>query len=548
MTIEPGPGPEHGRPWPVWHGRYSLPAIITAARGGAIDHASSMFRAGGFDRLDGDAAALAVKGRLLKEKALRAVGDARARNFADAAVAYAAADRIAPQPYTRANVAALSLLAGNVEHGRAMAADLLAWIERETDLPETPYYLAAARAEALLIRGDVAGAGQALGEAIEREPAAWEDHAVTLHQMRRIAAAQGLALPWLARFQPPRSLHYAGHLGIGDEGAAPLREAVDRVLREERIGFAYGALAAGAEIVIAEQILRAGAELHLILPTDAANFARQSVTRYGGDWAERFEACLEQATSIRIATHVSGGYEPLATFLAGDLAMGAAVLNAAHLASEPVQLLVIDEGPGPFGDGIGTGTLGARWRDTGRTQHLVRAPRTAQIVASGHKPAGGRPDRRLAAMLHITFDGLDGLDEGRFAEALDAIVAPFRRKIAALPIQPALTLPSGNARIVAFPDTDSAWAYAKLLLADPLPSHPLRIGGHFALAHWLEGPAALVGHGVAELSAIAAAAMPGVLTVSEAMAWSLFVSASEGLRAEPVGEVDGVRLFAMMAG
>lgn len=548
MSMEPGPGPEEGRPWPVWHGRYSLTAIITAARGGAIDHAWSMFRAGGFDKLDGDPAALAVKGRLLKEEALRSAGDARARNFADAATAYAAADRIAPQPYTRANVAALSLLAGNVEHGRAMAGDLLAWLEREADIPETPYYLAAARAEALLVRGDVAGAEQALAEAIERAPAAWEDHAATLHQMRRIAAAQTLVLPWLGRFQPPRSLHYAGHLGIGEDGTAPLREAVDRVLQEDRIGFAYGALAAGAEIVVAEQVLRAGAELHLVLPTDTTNFARQSVTRYGGDWAERFEACLQQATSIRIATHVSGGYEPLATFLAGDLAMGAAVLNAEYLASESIQLLVIDEGPGRFGDGVGTGGMGARWQATGRTQHLIRAPRTAQIVASGHKQAGGRPDRRLAAMLYIAFDGLDGLDEGRFAEALDAIVAPFRRKLAALPIQPALILPSGNARLVAFPDTDSAWAYAKLLLAEPLPHHPLRIGGHFALAHWLEEPAALVGHGVAELTAIAAAAMPGVLTVSEAMAWSLFVSPSEGLRAEPVGEVDGVRLFAMMQG
>ncbi|WP_404711838.1 hypothetical protein [Sphingomonas sp. MMS24-J13] len=521
-----------------------MPAIITAARGGAIDHAWSMFRAGGFDRLDGDPAALAVKGRLLKEKALRAVGDARARNFADAATAYAEADRIAPQPYTRANVAALSLLAGNVEQGRAMAGDLLAWLERETGIPEKPYYLVAARAEALLVRGDVAGAEQALAEAIEREPAAWEDHAVTLHQMRRIAAAQGLELPWLARFQPPRSLHYAGHLGIGDEGAGPLREAVDQILRQERIGFAYGALGAGAEIVVAEQVLRAGAELHLILPTDAANFAQQSVTPYGGDWVERFEACLAQATSIRLATRVSGGYEPLAALLAGDWAMGAAVLNAEHLASEPFQLLVIDEEPGRFGDGIGK--LGSRWQGTGRGQHIVRAPRTARIVASGHEDASGRPDRRLAAMLHIAFEGLDLLDEGRFAEALDEIIGPFRRKIAAFPIQPTLTLPAANARLVAFPDTDSAWAYAKLLLAEPLPRHPLRIGGHFALVHWLDEPAALIGHGVAELGAIAAAAIPGVLTASEAMAKSLFVSRAEGLRAEPVGEVDGVRLFAMV--
>ncbi len=542
MNMDPGPDPKEGRPWPVWHGRYSLPAIIAAARGGAIDHAWSMFRAGGFDRLDGDPAALVVKGRLLKEKALRAVGDMRAHHFAEAAAAYAEADRIQPQPYSRANVAALALLAGNVEHGRAMAADLLAWLEREPDFPETPYHIFAARAEALLVQGDTAGAEQALNDAIAREPAAWEDHALTLHQMERIAAAQGLAVPWLARYQPPRSLHYVCRIGADDHAAEALRPDIDRLLAAERIGFAFGGLNAGAEIVVAEQVLRHGAELHVILPTDAAQFAQQSVARFGGNWVDRFGDCLRAATSVRAATHVSGAYEPLAALLSADLAMGAAVLNAERLASEPIQLLIA--GKAPDAPGGGTCEMARRWQEAGRRQHLIRM--SGQAAPLPHGELSARTDRRLAAMLHITFDGLDTLDEGRFAEALDEIVEPFRRTIAAFPIQPALVLPAGNARLVAFADTDSAWAYAQRLLAEPLPRHPLRIGGHFALAHWLENPAALIGHGVAELNAIAVAAMPGVLTVSEAMAWSLFVSPTHGLRAEPVGEADGIRLFAMM--
>ncbi|WP_043610568.1 hypothetical protein, partial [Novosphingobium sp. B-7] len=82
-------------------------------------------------------------------------------------------------------------------------------------------------------------------------------------------------------------------------------------------------------------------------------------------------------------------------------------------------------------------------------------------------------------------------------------------------------------------------------LGAPGVSVPLRVCGHYALAHWLEAPAALVGRGIAELGAIAAAALPGVLTASETLAAALCVNQADRISPELVGEVDDIRLFAI---
>jgi hypothetical protein len=530
---------------PLLSRRATLPAIITAARAGALGHAWNMFDAGGYDRETGDAGALAVKGRLLKDRALAAAPDARPALFAEAAHAYAAADALSPQPYTRINVATLTLLAGDATGAATIAGDLIAWMDVAADVAETPYYLAATRAEAELLRGHRDAAEALLAKAIGHDPDGWADHASTLRQFGLILSAQRAPADWLNRYRPPRSLHYAGHLAIAADDHAALSASVAGAIASSHIGFGYGALAAGADIVIAEQLLAAGAELHVVLPTAIDIFVAQSVAPYGADWEQRFQSCLAAATGVRSATGITGAYEPLATQLAADIAMGAAVLNARLLESSAVQLLVVDDGPGTYGEGRGTARDGTGWAASGRAQTVIVAPRTAPVAASGRAPPEGRPDRRLAAMLHIAFDGIDALDDGAFAEMLDTVIAPFRARIAASPITPDVTLPAGNGRIVGFATPEVAWAYAAPLLAGSPSIHPLRIAAHYALAHWLTDPAALVGPGVAELGQIAAVALPGTITASEAFATALMAAPHEPPRAEPIGEVGNLRLFAL---
>ena len=524
----------------------SLPAIVTAARAGSLDQAWRMFVAAGYDGPNASAGALAVKGRLLKDRALRLAPSQRPAAFAEAAAAYAAADALAPQPYTKINVATLTLLCGDRAEASRLAGELLAWLDGQPDIAETPYYLAATRAEAHLLRGDTTLARAAMEAALAHDPDGWSDHASTLRQLALILNAQAVSVDWLDRFRPPRSLYYAGHLGIADDDSTSLAFVVADVLTRERVGFGFGALAAGSDIVIAEALLAQGAELHVVLPTGIDAFIGQSVTPFGHAWLRRFRACIAAASSVRTMTRVRGAYEPLATQLAGDVAMGSAILNARQLESEAVQLLIADEGAGDFGTGLGTARDGARWQTSGRRQHLIAWPRTAPVPASGARQCPeGRPDRRLAAMLHISFDGLDAADEGTFADLVDSVLTPFRQALATLPVTPDLVLPSGNARLVAFTTPQAAWDYARMLLALPASTLPVRIAGHYALAHWLDDPPALVGPGVAELDAVAASVIPGVLTVSETFASALFVGPDDGRRAELVGEVGAMRLFAI---
>ena len=523
----------------------SLAAIITAARAGSIDYAKGLFEAGGWAERDADPAALAIRARLLKDAGMRAAGPDRQSLLAAAAAAYGTADRLRPQPYTRINQASLLLLAGDRAGAQAVAQDVLDWMAGTQDFAETPYFIAATRAEAHLLRGESEAAAEAMHQAIAADPDGWADRATTLRQFALILAALGADPRWLDPFRPPRSLNFAGHLGVAPAQAEALRSTVDAWLAAHDVGFGFGALAAGADIVIAEALIARGAELHVVLPTRLDEFVAQSVAPYDPAWRARFDACLAAAHSLQCVTSVTGAYEPLATQLAADVAMGACVLNARRLESTAWQLLVIDDMPGPYGGGDGTRRIGERWRDRDRQQCLI-APRSAPVAASGLRPAPeGRHDRRLAAMLMISFDGLDRCDEGRFAEAIDSVITPFRAASTALPVQPDLTLPMGNARMVVFADADAAWTYARALLALPPLALPLRVAGHYGLAHWFDDPAALVGRATADLAAIAQAALPGVLTASETLASAVSVNLSADIHAEHVGEAGEIRLFAL---
>lgn len=523
-----------------------LPAIITAARAGALDHAETLFRAGGFDRRSDDPAALAVGGRLLKDRAALLPVEQRAAGFAAAAAAYAAADDLAPQPYTRINLATLTMLAGNRDEARRIAKAIVEWIASDASIRETPYFLAAAQAEAHLIRGETDTARKAFAEAIARAPTAYEDHATTLRQLGLLARHVGLDNAWLDDFRPPKSLHYAGQLGVAEMPEPRLLAEIDSALENDRIGFAFGALAAGAELTIAERVLARGGELHVVLPIREAAFVAQSVLPYGEGWVRRFAACRNAAESWTESASNTGSYEPLASHLAADVAMGAAVGFSRRVASEAVQLVLVDDGAGEFGGGLNTARDARRWQATGRPTRVLRTPRVATVVASSLRAEPeGRADRRLAAILQIDFQGLGDLDEAQFADVVDTVLLPWRAALGRIATQPSIVLPCGNSRIVAFENPESAFAFARQLLAMPTGGFPVRIAGHYGLAHWLTAPDALVGRSVGQLAAIAAAAFPGTLTVSENFASALLLGVADDTYAEPLGEAGELRLFAI---
>src|SRR4051812_34526139 len=237
----------------------TLLEIAALARAGATEIA--------WDRLSalpaassGDAAALTVRGRLLKDRASGAGGDRKLQLLRDAARAYGEAAKVSGSTYPMINAATLLRLSGDCEAARQGAQETLLTLAKSPDEPETPYWRAATRAEALLLLDREAEAGAALVEAVALAPRAWEDHAATLRQFALILAEQGREAGWLDPLRPPRSLHFGGHMAFsGERGPTGLLREIEDALEQERVGFGYGALAAGADIIVAEALLARGA-------------------------------------------------------------------------------------------------------------------------------------------------------------------------------------------------------------------------------------------------------------------------------------------------
>src|SRR5579862_3900590 len=303
----------------------ALVSIIAHARSGALDRAEQLLSETGLNRVQDDPAVLSVRGRLLKDRALLARGAERKRLYLNAAHAYRQAAEIGGATYPLINAATLSLLAGRRLQAQTLAQRVLAELVAKPEEAETPYWRAATRAEAQLLVGETRAAQDSLGEAIALAPRAFEDHASTLRQFDLILRELRENRAWLNPFRPPRTLHFAGHITI-----PVLRGDIETQIREfisaERIGFGFGALAAGADILIAEALIGVGAELHLVLPSPPQQFRQSSVAQFGGDWAARFDRVVHRAATVHALQCGTNGMCSQAVRLAAEIAMGKSVM------------------------------------------------------------------------------------------------------------------------------------------------------------------------------------------------------------------------------
>ena len=69
-----------------------------------------------------------------------------------------------------------------------------------------------------------------------------------------------------------------------------------------------------------------------------------SVTPSGSGWVERFDRCVDEASSVRFATDDAYRGDEVLFRYCSELAMGLALLRARYLDAEVRQLTVWDEG------------------------------------------------------------------------------------------------------------------------------------------------------------------------------------------------------------
>ncbi len=313
----------------------ALARIRQIARAGDTLRAWRMFEDLGLGA-SSSADALSLKGRLLKDRGLRGGGSERAGLLEQAQAAYLQAAGSRRATYPLINAATIAFLNDRPDEARRIARRVLEILACGDYEPETRYWLGATEAEALLLLDDPQASRQALERAMQSSPEAWEDHAVTLGQFRQILERLGRSPDLLDDLQPPPSLYFYGIIGLPDD-EAEARAKLECALDEIRPGAVFGALAAGADILMAEMAVARGARLHVVLPTSLARFRQISVEQYDSAWGERFDRLMGQADVVEVLEG-NAGLSEAAILNGSQVAMGLALRHARSLASRAVAL------------------------------------------------------------------------------------------------------------------------------------------------------------------------------------------------------------------
>jgi hypothetical protein len=541
-------------------------AVLALARAGATAEAERRFFEYGLDDV-GEEDVAALRARITKDRALAAEGEQRRLLAAGASGLYEGIFERTGGYYPAINAATLHLLAGEPARSTALAREVLATLERDG---ESSYYTVATEAEAHLLLREEDRAGDALARAAELHGGDYAALATTRRQLRLVCEHLGVDRALLGVLAGPAVVHYCGHRLDADPSAQFIAEQEDavvaRVAREvsrRRVGFAYGSMASGADVLWAEQLIAAGAELHVVLPFALEEFIRWSVAPAGERWVSRFERCLSTAASVRYATENAFLGDDVLFRYASELAMGLALLRASYLDADARQLAIWDGEParGAAGTAIDVQT----WRSGGHestvvapdgtapavTDHAMLVDRGRPSAGQGVDDAGERPKRVVRAML---FGDIKG-----FSKLTDEQMLPFSRSVmgslAAVLERHSASIGHrntwGDAIYVVFEGATEAAACALELqrtmsslnlASEDLPATlAMRLGGHlgpvFKTTDPVLGSVGFIGSHVSRTARIEPVTPPGAVYVTEPFAAALALASGHRFTCDYVGHM-----------
>ncbi|MDA7949459.1 MAG: adenylate/guanylate cyclase domain-containing protein [Hyphomicrobiaceae bacterium] len=344
-------------------------AVLALARSGATERAEELY--GAFElHKAGTEDTSSLGARIAKDKFFAGAGRANQEDSSKAAQLYQEVFENSGGYYPAINAATMWFFSGDTANCTKMAA--LAHersLTAEPDGPQAHYWQAATRAEALLLLEQLEDAQSAINEAAIHIDGDYSAAASTRSQLLRICAAMDLDTGLLDPLKPPSIVYYSGHMiaragrsgQFGIESEELVQREIGKLLKKDRVGFGFGSLACGSDILFAEALLAHGAELHVVIPFDLKEFTEISVSCGGPGWKERMDDCLARATSVTHAT--TGAYlgdDSLFNY-AARMAMGFARIKAQNLSAD-LKMLAVWNGEKPKFQ-AGTAVDVAFWRE-----------------------------------------------------------------------------------------------------------------------------------------------------------------------------------------
>jgi hypothetical protein len=408
-------------------------AALALARTGALDRAAQLaetLQARAEQRNDltrelrADVRALGA--RIAKDRALRAPVDERAGALTAAADRYEAVAETFGGHYPLVNAATLHLLAADRDRAGQLAIRALDAIA--TDSSPSDYWTNASTAEASLILGDRPAAARALARAVAAPDADLAARAATGRQLALIGVATDVDVGLVDLLALPKVIHYCGHVAGPPDGDIlftleqqdRLAAEISHYLTSNGVSIAYGSLASGADLLVAEAVLALGAELRVVLPFGPEEFVDVSVRPAGSSWTRRFERCLAAATDVVVACDSAYGGDDELFGHASRIAMGFARNRASMLATSARQLAIWDGQPSR---GLGgTADNVDEWRRAGGTTHVIDV---ATSRPAPRQASDGNDFRTVRAFIFADLHGFSLLRDEHFPVALSAIFSPL---------------------------------------------------------------------------------------------------------------------------
>lgn len=525
--------------------------VLALARLGDWHSALAQYEDEWLDR-NGDVDSLALKARLLKDKAFDGGSDARNANLREARDTYLAAFNSTGDDFAAINAASLSFM---IDDGAAASDMSRALLLRTGSNDRSGYWQAATRAEALTILGRFEDARAVLEEAVRLPDASVAARSSTFRQLERLlahaAAGPHVTEALLKPIRPQRVAHFCGSmLSAGDTSETLLAEEVARALNDENVGMVFGALACGADIVIAEQALALGIALHVVFPFDRDDFVRESVRNGGEEWLPRYERCLAAAAGSYAASSMRYVNDDEQFAFGSQTAMGMARLRAQRIHADTVQIAVTDDATA---HGVaGTGADIAVWQAAGGRTRLLptmgveRAARSVAVVAGSD-----RNRRALRVLVFADFQGFSRLPEPVIPHFWQSVMASCADVLAPHAGSILSTNTWGDGLHIVFDDVEAA-AEALVELSGKLCALDLaelgvagvtgmRIAAHFGSVYQMIDPVTLrenfYGSEVSRAARLEPVTPPGKVYVTEPMAAAIEMSCSDRFVTRYVGRL-----------
>ncbi|MGV6800816.1 MAG: TRAFs-binding domain-containing protein [bacterium] len=359
-------------------------AVLSLARSGALEQAQREFLSFGLNAVENNSEVASLAARLTKDRAIETHGQEQKNLFFESANQYKKAYDIGGGYYPAINTATMLFLAGSDKTDIRNYTDIAAIEILKTELhsKQDTYYRFASQAEIAVLHEDIEQAKVKLKQAIESDRLNYFAHATTLRQFTLLSNALKINPNWLDPFRPPKALHLAGRMFSSHEEFsqqhAILQADISTFIQQEDIGFAFGALAAGADILIAETILQEGGQLHVVLPSSWERFLEVSILPWGQEWKQRAQFCMDRATSV----HIIGDDRTWPSYsnieLANRVAMGLTKKFARDLSTKAIQVNIRKfENNDPPRDNDITEKC---WKEKGLLQKIINLPALLRSV------------------------------------------------------------------------------------------------------------------------------------------------------------------------